>query len=156
MLTGQPPNLPIIGRRVNAERQSLKLRAEIISLAAAFHCAFVKHLETGLLHLGALCLDIIIHNLERSERATKLRRKIGCSALDQLDAMLTHHRTAPQALRIGRDKRHVIDAAEISDGGIKIVHQKRAADKLRRGSILQGFKWSWEEDTSEIQSLMRI
>src|SRR3546814_10820874 len=30
MLTGQPPNLPIIGRRVNAERQSLKLRAEII------------------------------------------------------------------------------------------------------------------------------
>src|SRR3546814_1036558 len=96
MLTGQPPNLPIIGRRVNAERQSLKLRAEIISLAAAFHCAFVKHLETGLLHLGALCLDIIIHNLERSERATKLRRKIGCSALDQLDAMLTHHRTAPQ------------------------------------------------------------
>src|SRR3546814_670707 len=91
MLTGQPPNLPIIGRRVNAERQSLKLRAEIISLAAAFHCAFVKHLETGLLHLGALCLDIIIHNLERSERATKLRRKIGCSALDQLDAMLTHH-----------------------------------------------------------------
>src|SRR3546814_5001581 len=97
MLTGQPPNLPIIGRRVNAERQSLKLRAEIISLAAAFHCAFVKHLETGLLHLGALCLDIIIHNLERSERATKLRRKIGCSALDQLDAMLTHHRTAPQA-----------------------------------------------------------
>src|SRR3546814_5994176 len=43
MLTGQPPNLPIIGRRVNAERQSLKLRAEIISLAAAFHCAFVKH-----------------------------------------------------------------------------------------------------------------
>src|SRR3546814_8570246 len=60
MLTGQPPNLPIIGRRVNAERQSLKLRAEIISLAAAFHCAFVKHLETGLLHLGELCLDIII------------------------------------------------------------------------------------------------
>src|SRR3546814_3570520 len=55
--------------------------------------------------------------------------------------MLTHHRTAPQALRIGRDKRHVIDAAEISDGGIKIVHQKRAAAKLRRGSILQCFKW---------------
>src|SRR3546814_9652025 len=67
--------------------------------------------ETGLLRLGALCLDISIHNLERIERATKLRRKIGCSALDQLDAMLTHHRTAPQALRIGRDKRHVIDAA---------------------------------------------
>src|SRR3546814_8989471 len=92
------------------------------------------------LHLGALCLDIIIHNLERSERATKLRRKIGCSALDQLDAMLTHHRTAPQALRISRDKRHVIDAVEISDGGIKIVHQKRAAAKLRRGSILQSRK----------------
>src|SRR3546814_8619692 len=55
--------------------------------------------------------------------------------------MLTHHRTAPQALRIGRDKRHVIDAAEISDGGIKIVYQKRAAAKLRRGSILQCFKW---------------
>src|SRR3546814_12706721 len=96
--------------------------------------------ETGLLRLGALCLDISIHNLERSERATKLRRKIGCSALDQLDAMLTHHRTAPQALRIGRDKRHVIDAAEISDGGIKIVHQKRAAAKLPRGSILQCFQ----------------
>src|SRR3546814_15875461 len=97
--------------------------------------------ETGLLRLGALCLDISIHNLERSERATKLRRKIGCSALDQLDAMLTHHRTAPQALRIGRDKRHVIDAAEISDGGIKIVHQKPAAAKLRRGSIPQCVKW---------------
>src|SRR3546814_18663329 len=119
MLTGQPPNLPIIGRRVNAERQSLKLRAEIISLAAAFHCAFVKHLETGLLHLGALCLDIIIHNLERSERATKLRRNIGCSALDQLDAMLTNHRTAPQALSIGRAKSHVKASAQINHSAIK-------------------------------------
>src|SRR3546814_12485129 len=98
MLTGQPPNLPIIGRRVNAERQSLKLRAEIISLAAAFHCAFVKHLENGMLHLGALCLDIIIHNLERRERATTLRRKLGCSALDQLDAMLTNHHARKRAV----------------------------------------------------------
>src|SRR3546814_20282777 len=79
MLTGQPPNLPIIGRRVNAERQSLKLRAEIISLAAAFHCAFVKHLETGLLHLGALCLDIIIHHLDPTERAPNPTPKNECT-----------------------------------------------------------------------------
>src|SRR3546814_18848750 len=88
MLTGQPPNLPIIGRRVNAERQSLKLRAEIISLAAAFNYAFVKHLETGLLHLGALVLDIILHNLESNERATKPRRNIACSSLVHLDPLL--------------------------------------------------------------------
>src|SRR3546814_15738823 len=67
MLTGQPPNLPIIGRRVNAGRQSLKLRAAIISLAAAFDCAFVKHLDAGLLPLCALYLDIIIHTLQRHE-----------------------------------------------------------------------------------------